>query len=150
MKPLVSDNLNHVHTQPLITTIPDNRQNHLQAHELKVATTAAVLTKLNRRLEHEHGSERLKKRKGRLRKYRQKSAKRHWTLRYTIQPLPEIHFKTHHCPRTGAYSSIPAVQAPTIPPHHNDSPLSPSPSVEQSELQEVARKGLRLRSQDES
>ncbi|KAF2605853.1 hypothetical protein F2Q68_00044631 [Brassica cretica] len=72
------------------------------------------------------------------------------TLRYTIQPLPEIHFKTHHCPRTGAYSSIPAVQAPTSPPHHNDSPLSPSPSVEHSELQEVARKGLRLRSQDES
>ncbi|KAF3497661.1 hypothetical protein DY000_02057312 [Brassica cretica] len=152
------------------------------------------LTKLNRRLEHEHGSERLKKRKGRLRKYRQKSVKRHWifvhwpssftisqptgdsggssggvapltgdsseqllppicrnqTLRYTIQPLPEIHFKTHHCPRTGAYSSIPAVQAPTSPPHHNDSPLSPSPSVEHSELQEVARKRLRLRSQDES
>ncbi|WZZ08664.1 hypothetical protein YC2023_094585 [Brassica napus] len=55
-----------------------------------------------------------------------------------------------HCPRTGAYSSIPAAQAPTSPPHHNDSPLSPSPSVEHSELQEVVRKGLRLRSQDES
>ncbi|WZZ83010.1 hypothetical protein YC2023_103582 [Brassica napus] len=36
------------------------------------------LTKLNRRLEHEHGSERLKKRKGRLRKYRHKSVERHW------------------------------------------------------------------------
>ncbi|CAN7102946.1 unnamed protein product [Brassica rapa subsp. narinosa] len=55
-----------------------------------------------------------------------------------------------HCPRTGAYSSIPAAQAPTSPPHHNDSSLSPSPSVEHSELQEVVRKGLRLRSQDES
>lgn len=45
------------------------------------------------------------------------------------QPLPEIPFKTHRRPRTGAYSTIPAVQAPTKLPHRNDSPLLPPPPI---------------------
>ncbi|CAF2132508.1 unnamed protein product [Brassica rapa subsp. narinosa] len=51
---------------------------NIKAHKIRVAAaTAAVPTKLSWRLEHEHGSEQVKKRRGRPRKYGTETAKPH-------------------------------------------------------------------------